>query len=143
MCCLHLFLVVSFLLYVFLLPLFPLFSVILFLSFSITPVCPSDCGGDRFGPGCSLQCQCSHQAQCDARNGRCLCPVTWLGPTCTEGTVYTHKHTCMETQTHMHACKHKHKHMRTHKHTATHTHANTNANTHTHTPHTHIALMSE
>ena len=45
----------------------------------------SDCGGDRFGPSCSLQCRCSNRARCDGLSGRCLCPLTWLGPTCSEG----------------------------------------------------------
>lgn len=45
----------------------------------------SDCGGDRFGPDCYLACRCSHGARCDAVTGRCLCPFSWLGPTCSDG----------------------------------------------------------
>ncbi|KAJ8397282.1 hypothetical protein AAFF_G00441160 [Aldrovandia affinis] len=47
--------------------------------------CERDCDGNHFGPGCSLPCQCTHQAHCDARTGRCVCPVARTGPTCAEG----------------------------------------------------------
>lgn len=63
---------------------------------SVVAFSASDCAGDRFGPDCSLQCQCSHRARCDGLNGRCLCPLTWLGPTCSEGEPklsYPHTHT--------------------------------------------------
>lgn len=52
---------------------------------SVCIFCLSDCGGDRFGPDCFLPCQCSHGAHCDGLTGRCLCQLTWLGPTCSEG----------------------------------------------------------
>lgn len=61
------------------------FVVLNTFCFENSPFPVSDCGGERFGPDCSLPCQCSHRARCEGLSGRCLCPLTWLGPTCTEG----------------------------------------------------------
>lgn len=43
------------------------------------------CRADRYGPGCSLRCQCAGRARCDPKNGNCACPGSWRGPACTEG----------------------------------------------------------
>ncbi|KAF3848031.1 hypothetical protein F7725_021059 [Dissostichus mawsoni] len=66
-------------------PFIHFLSFTIFVLKTLPPFSVSDCGGERFGPDCSLPCQCSHRARCEGLSGRCLCPLTWLGPTCTEG----------------------------------------------------------
>lgn len=88
----------------------------LFPFFLDLPLSVSDCGGDRFGPDCSLPCQCSHGAHCDGVNGRCQCPLTWLGPTCSKG-----KAKLLLTQFSLQNIAHELKHNRR-MHTDTHAH---------------------
>lgn len=52
---------------------------------SPTPPVLAGCRPDRYGPGCSLRCQCAGRSRCDPRNGNCSCPNSWMGPTCREG----------------------------------------------------------
>lgn len=47
-----------------------------------------DCRPTRYGPDCSLGCQCAPtNSYCNARNGQCLCLHGYMGPTCREGNV--------------------------------------------------------
>lgn len=51
-----------------------------------TSVLP-ECRSDQYGPDCSLRCQCASKSQCNPYNGNCVCPATWMGPTCKEGNI--------------------------------------------------------
>lgn len=44
------------------------------------------CALNRYGPECSESCDCGNGAQCNPRNGRCICSNGWIGPSCLEGT---------------------------------------------------------
>lgn len=54
---------------------------------SPNPSCPvlAGCRSDRYGPGCSLRCQCAGRSRCNPHNGSCTCPNSWMGPNCREG----------------------------------------------------------
>lgn len=43
----------------------------------------SECG-DKYGPGCELQCSCGQGGQCDPLTGKCKCRPGWTGPECRE-----------------------------------------------------------
>jgi len=42
------------------------------------------CSKGRYGPNCSLQCDCENGATCDEVSGRCRCRLGWIGPRCTD-----------------------------------------------------------
>lgn len=53
-------------------------------------LCPSpECRPSRYGPDCSLGCQCDPSSSyCNARNGQCRCLNGHMGPTCREGNIW-------------------------------------------------------
>ena len=52
----------------------------------IMAVCFEACPPDRFGPSCSLPCECENGATCDPQTGACFCPPTFTGEHCRTST---------------------------------------------------------
>lgn len=46
--------------------------------------CISGCEEGKFGTNCENKCNCENGATCDSRTGTCLCPLGYIGPTCTQ-----------------------------------------------------------
>jgi len=45
-------------------------------------VVDAGCAAGRYGPNCSLQCDCENGASCDPVSGKCHCRLGWIGPRC-------------------------------------------------------------
>ena len=65
-------------------------AMILFKFVNIFVISSAECPKNRWGPACSMRCQCQNRGKCNRVNGDCSCGKGWMGRTCTEECNSTH-----------------------------------------------------